>query len=1090
MIPMNKTMLVMAMMCIVCIVNGQPLPEKNGRVSLEDFLENYMQTTRVHIVYRKGLVKRQGDSVDMKHVPRDPDSARVYVFNLQRNLTIEQTGPKIISVIKKKGKEMLLYPNPAGCPLLRGIVINSEGEDLSGASLTIKGKKNGTTSDNEGKFSLNRCRGEKLVISHIGYKQQEMEWEETTWITVKLEKEVVVNDPYVVTGYRIEHVGLPVPYKFEPELPINTNLLENMRGQFPSMTNLASSGAPGASQIVNIRGYGSIGQVLGYINKPPDEPLIIINGIPSFLRPINVLPGMNRNPQGAGITQIGVNPLSGINPLDIESIQVLKDIANTAIYGSRGSNGVIVIRTKRGSVVVPEFTISSFTGFGYTSRAMTPMNIRQFLDMRYQAHQNDNIQWWQPAILAPDLKLLDTTLNTNWKEWLLGSTARITDHYLTFSNGNKLFRYYVAGGYHYETTVLPGDLFLKRISLTSDISYNSKNNKLLAGLTAVNTGIQNNWLTDNMMNVLLMVPHAPDLYNGDGTLNWGNNFSFLNPVSFLRNTLRLNSNNTLLHTHAQYKISRSFKAEISLGYNRISTNEEARWPKSAKNPARPSTGMLTTASNESQILNLEPQLEYDYKNPTRTFILQAIVGGSFFTQKKDYTINEQKGYTHDDSLGIPGPHITSEIRSDNSKYSYVSGFTRINFSLHDRLQFNSTLRLDESSRFGEKARLAKLWSAGAGYTIKKKDTLPKQTFVTYANLRAGFGVTGSDQIGDYGYLNDYTRTTDPQYMGYSTITASALANSKFRWIRSRKLDISFNTGLFKDIASLTVTYYRNLTTDQLVNHPIAAQTGFTSIVDNFSANVQNSGFEFELNIQKNWKHSNYSARATFSTQKNKLVSFPNLDKSIYDKTLTVGKSLTAEKVYRFGGIDPNTGMYVLADSSEFITDHNDPVLMGGLAQTFQYRSIQLQATWLFTVKKATHYMAWMYNLLAPGRSNSNMLMNQPADLANHWEKPDDQQPWQKFSTKSGSQINNSIRNWTNTNAKQVDASYVLLKNILLTWDVTEKLTKRIGIKRMKVYANGENLLMITSYKGTDPQIGDPLTLPLLKVITLGLSITI
>ncbi|OQP58977.1 hypothetical protein [Niastella populi] len=691
--------------------------------------------------------------------------------------------------------------------------------------------------------------------------------------------------------------------------------------------------------------------------------------------------------------------------------------------------------------------------------------------------------------MAPDLKALDTTRYTDWKKWLLGGTARITDHHVTLSNGNNLFRYYINGGYHYESTVLPGDLYLKRFSLTSDISYNSKNNKLLAGVTAIATGTQNNWITDNIMNVLLLVPHAPELYNENGTLKWThNNISFLNPISYLRNTLRLNSSNTLIHTHSQYKISKRLKAEISLGYNRISTHEEARWPKSAKNPARPSTGMLTTGSNESQVLDLNPQLEYNYKSRSRKFNLQGIAGGSLFSQKNDYLINEQGGFTHDDSLGIPGPHTTSEIRSGNSKYGYVSGFARINMSLFDRFQFNSTFRLDESSRFGENARLAKLGSAGAGYTIKKQDT--SQRIVTFAKLRAGFGITGSDQIGDYGYLNDYTRTTDPQYMGYSTIAASALANPDYRWVLSRKLDIAIEASLFKGIVELLVLFYRNRTTNQLVNHPIPSQTGFTSITDNFPAEVENSGFEFEVNIQKKWKHAYYNARATLSTQKNKLLKFPNLDHSIYNKSLIVGESLTVEKVYRFGGINPNTGMYTIADSSEFIAGHHDPVVMGGLAQTFKYHSIQLQATWIFTVKKTNHYMYYMYNLLAPGRSNNNLLMNQPADLANHWQNPNNPTQWQKFSTKSTSQINTSIRNWTNTNAKLVNASYALLKNILFTWEVKEKLSKKVGISRLKLYANGENLLMITSYEGTDPQIGNPLTLPVLKVITLGLSITI
>ncbi|OQP58978.1 carboxypeptidase-like regulatory domain-containing protein [Niastella populi] len=384
---MIKTTMVLVMICCVCIVKGQFNGSKSGRISLEDFLKSYMQATNAEIVAREGLVKRRGDPVDLKQLPRDPDSALVYVFNNQRNLTFEITGPKIISVIKKQGNKYIPFPNPAGCPLLRGIIINTEGEDLSEASLTIPGSKNGTTSNNEGKFSITRCRGEKLVVSHIGYKQQEIEWEETNWLTIKLEKKISVNEAHTVTGYRTEgkYTGLPVPYKYKPDLAINTNLFENIKGQYSSLTNHSSSGAPGASQILNIRGYSSIGQVAGWSNRPSDEPLVIINGVPINLRPINVFPAMGRNPQGEGISGTGFNPLSGINPLDIESIQVLKDVANTSIYGSRGSNGVIVIRTKKASDTSLQITFSSFTGVGFSTRAMTPMNTRQFLDMRYQA---------------------------------------------------------------------------------------------------------------------------------------------------------------------------------------------------------------------------------------------------------------------------------------------------------------------------------------------------------------------------------------------------------------------------------------------------------------------------------------------------------------------------------------------------------------------------------------------------------------------------------------------------------------------------------------------------------------------------------
>jgi TonB-linked SusC/RagA family outer membrane protein len=947
-----------------------------------------------------------------------------------------------------------------------------------------------------GNFSIPGCMGDKFVISHVGYETIELNYPKTLPFIITLDIKTSENDPAVVKGYVNEDPlkSISPSRKYEPELPVNTSLLENIRGQFTSTIITPTSGMPGASQFVNIRGFNSIGSDLGWTNRRADDPLVVIDGIPmpTLLRPVNILPSMTGDPQSTGITSAGLNPLYLINSLDVASVQILKDASSTAIYGSRGSNGVLVIRTKMASDTSPTITFSSFTGTGHITTAMNLMNRRQYLDMRYQAYQFDGIDWKLQNVLAPDLKQLDTIRETDWKNWLLGSPARVTDHYLTYSDKYKRIRYLFSGGYHHETTVLPGDIYGKRLSLASDVSYRSKNNKLTTGLTAFRTGTRNNWITDNAMYAMLMIPNGPSLRNDDGSMKWEENgASFLNPLSYFKNTLDIRNNNTLVHTHSIYKISRHLKAEISVGYNAMATNEEARYPMSAKNPNSHPLGAFTVAHNNYRTWSVEPQLQHNYYDPKRSIRIETIVGASWLNQKNDQIKDEQKGYTNDDSLGKPNQNITSTITPNQSIYKYLSAFTRSILSLKDRYQFTSTFRIDESSRFGTKARLAKLGSVGAAWIIKKQNVADQTNTLNFAKLRGSMGITGNDQIGDYRFLNDYTVNQGPQYQGQSSLVPSALANPEYHWIYNKKLDVAFDTRLFGGILDLTLLYYLNRTTDQLINHPLPAQTGFTSITDNFSAMVQNSGFELEANIYKTWGNLTYNGRLTLSTLRNKLVSFPHLQESIFKNTLVEGKSLTVEKGYQFGGVDPNTGLFTLKDSSEpGVIGNNDPFVMGGYVQTIRLFGFQLQTTWELQVKKATHYMTYVYGNLAPGRRNETLYMNQPADLANHWEKQGDQASWQKFSTKGSGPVYNAIRYWTNSNDRLVNASFVLLKNVLLTYDVNKKFINRFKIKKMKMFANGENLLLFTPYKGADPQIANPFTLPPLKVLTFGLSITL
>jgi TonB-dependent starch-binding outer membrane protein SusC len=1087
----------MAFICCTYLVTGQSKDPTCRAYTLDSFLTHYENVKKIAVVWSRPAVKRYGDPVYMDCLPANLDSAFQIVFKTQRFFTYKFTRKGALLIHKKTREEIALMPQ--NCKVFWARITDSEGTPLPRATIQFKDKRAGAVADEAGLFIITWCRGDILVISHINYRTRELAWNDSSGIVIKLEQEATAYDPAVVNGY-VELSPLKNTATISrvlPHQPVNSTILESMRGQVAGAVFGITSGLPGASPSVNIRGYSSIGEVVGWHNRPTNYPLIVINGVPmpTLLQPLNQLTSIAGDPNEKGISARGLNPLYTINPLDIESVQVLKDAAATAIYGSRGDNGVIVLRTKRASGRSPKLTVSSFAGVGRITRAISLMNTREYLDMRYEAFGTDGTDWRTSNNLAGDLKVMDTSRYTDFKKWLLGGTAKITDNYISFSQGNSRFRSFISGSYHQESSVLPGDISGKRGSVTGDLAYYSKNQKLSAGFTAFTTLTKNNWISENVMPAMLLVPHAPDFMKSGDSLNWGEgNGTFLNPLSFFKNTIIIRTSNTLVHTHVMYKMGRRFKAEISLGYNNMATGEEARFPIGAKNPVGNPRGAITYAHNRYETYNLEPQLQYNWNNAAGNLKVASIVGGSLLKQRNTRSIDEYSGFSTDDSLGKPGAYTSFLPNHDKLKYRYLSGFSRVSASFKNQYLFSATFRMDASSRFGAKNRVARLGSAGASWIFLNRDTfeLPRRV-INFGKLRASTGITGNDQIGNYGFLNGYTFYSGSQlYQGLPALTAAALSNPLYQWEYTRKLEIALETSFFNRSVDLTLIYYRNRTTNQLINNLLPSQTGFSSIItNNFSAVVQNSGFELEAGINKEWKLISYSARLTLAIPRNKLLRFPGLELSPYKNTLVVGQSLTVEKILPYGGIHHQNGVYTVIDTIPRVAGNHDPKLLGGFVQTIGFRNrLHLQTIWEWRIQKASHYMLFMYNQLAPGKKNETYYMNQPADLVNHWKKEGDPAPWQKFSAKNNSTVNTAINYWKNSNAQLVNASFLLLKNIRLTYDLPPALIKKCGLRNAVFFANGENMVTVTAYEGADPQVADPLVLPPLKVITLGITLTL
>lgn len=1095
---MKKGMLVLAMIvgCTI-IVQGQSRPFRCRPCALNSLLDKWGKMNKITVIRDRELVKRLGEPVYTDSLPKDPQAAMQIVFKKQHYLGYYLNQYRELFVFDKSRQDSS-GPAPFKYIILRarGKVIDAEGNAMAGTSIQRKGTGTGVKADSLGYFSLRGRRGDVLVFSCVDCKPKEIILKDSSPITVTLEHEPTSYDPAVVNGYTtlnpVENTASIS--RISIDQPVNSTVLESTRGQVAGMTVTPTSGVPGASEEVSIRGNNSIGQTPGWNNRPANNPLIIIDGVPmpTLLQPINQFPSMVGDPKGTGISGKGLNPLYTVNPGDIESIQVLKDAAATAIYGARGANGVIVIRTRKARWGKPVLTCSSFIGIGRITTAMDMMNTRQYLDMRYEAFANDTINWRLPNIPAGDLKIMDTTQDTDFKKWLLGGTAKITDYHIAFSEGKKRFRYFLSGSYHKETTVLPGDIYGRRIAATGDFLY-KLSPKITIGFTGLTSGTQNNWTPFNPMYGMLLVPMAPPLVKNGDSLNWGSpNAYFLNPLSYFRNKLLINTTNTLLHAHGIYRIGKGWKAEVSAGYNSLVTREEARYPISAKNPAIPGvTGEFSTAVNRYETWNIEPQIQYTYYNARHDLTVQTVLGGSWLSLKNNSSTEDYNGYTRDDLLGKPDAYTDYKSTSDKSIYRYLSAFSQVNLELQKRYLLSLTYRMDESSRFGAKHRLARLGSVGAGWVIRDIDTaVQTKSTLSYVKLRGSIGLTGNDQIGDYQYLNGYTYYTGGQlYQGLPALMATSLSNPYYQWEFTRKLELALETSLFNKSLSVTVMYYRNRSSNLLINNQLPAQTGFGAIATNVDALVQNSGLELEATLYKKWGPVTYDAKLTLARPWNKLLRFPGLEQSVYAGTLVVGQSLTAERIPAFTGVNPQTGLFT-ATKDSIIAGNHDPKLVGGFIQTIGLGNWQLQTAWEWRIQRAPYYLLYTYKNLAPGRKADTYFMNQPAALANHWQKPGDQAPWQKFSTKGTSAINSAINNWTNSDGQLVNGSYLLLKNIRLSYELTKHFMKRWGIQKAGLFVNGENLFTITPYKGADPQVANPLVLPPLKVLTLGITLTL
>ncbi|WP_338357329.1 SusC/RagA family TonB-linked outer membrane protein [Yeosuana marina] len=969
---------------------------------------------------------------------------------------------------------------------VHGTVTDTNGMPLAGVTIRVQGTQRGTSTDFNGAFTIKAKINEVLVFSFIGYKTQKVPIDGATKVNVVMETDVTaLNAVEINAGYYTvrdkERTGniSKITAKDIEKQPVN-NPLGAMQGYMPGVNIVQKTGVPGGGYDIAIRGKN-------FINGST-EPLYIVDGVPYGSQSLE-------DPYiSVAINAGDVSPLNTMDPSNIESIEVLKDADATAIYGSRGANGVVLISTKKGKSGKIHNTISASSSLGHVTHFLELMNTPQYLEVRKEALINSGWDYFNPISIYswPDLSCWSQTRYTDWQKELIGGTAHRDNAKITFSGGGDRTQFLISGSYLKETTVFPGNSSYKKTSVFNKLNHHSRDNRFQINMSMSLTHDNNNLPRWDITNeAYSLPPNAPELYDEQGKLNWEGG-TFDNPLAYLEEKYRVKTSNLMINANFSYELLPNLHFKTNAGYSKYQLDSDRILPNTSRNPIKfffftPQNYSNITINNSNRdSWIIEPQITWRH-NFGKTNI-HFLVGTTFQSQTSNQMTINGKGFPNNGLIyNIAAANTVKILNNSNSKYNYQAVFGRINLNYDKKYIVNLTGRRDGSSRFGPGKRYGNFGAVGLAWLFSNEKLFKDHNILSYGKLRGSYGITGSDNIGDYKYLSTY-EVTGNNYNGTTIIEPTGIFNPEFGWETNKKLETGIELGFFENHVKLNTSWYKNKSSNQLVGIPLAATTGFSILTANFDATVENTGWEFDINtINVNTNGFKWTSYFNLTIPKNKLVSFPGLESSTFANQYVIGRPLTMIRLYHSLGVDPETGIYQFedynkdgeiksVDDKQWIVDFA-PKFYGGMGNTLSYHGLTLKFLFQFKKQISFNYKRSMAN---PGA-----MSNGPVDLLQRWQVPGDRTDIMRASY-SESGVRLALENQMESSGAISDASFIRLRNIDLSFKLPPNtLGNNLDIS---IYLQGQNLWTITGFDGPDPEQPNYNILPPIRMVSLGVEL--
>ncbi len=973
-----------------------------------------------------------------------------------------------------------------------GIVTDAKTKTpLEGALVRIKGITNQTLTDSKGAFNLKTAQKPPLIleVKFVGFKPLEIE--ATSYnINIELQDEETQLNEVVVVGYgtqrRSDITGSVASVSKSVLAQPATSFDNLLQGAVPGVAVTQSSGAPGATATIRVRGGNSI--------SFGNDPLYIIDGFIVY---------NNNNYVNTGASNgVGVNALATINPSDIENIEILKDASATAIYGSRGANGVVIITTRRGKKGSSEVNYSTYVGTQKARKTLDLMNASQ-----WAALVNDiNVSDGKPKTYN-DSAISALGAGSDWQNAAL-KNGTMQNHELSVSGGDEKSRFLISGNYFDQGGIVVNTRFKRysgRVNYERNITDKFKVSANVFGSQSIEDKLFGNaygsiqFTNTAYANLLQLSPSIP-IYNANGIYNINSPFS-TTPTNLLQD-IATTTNKTYLtrilsNFSAEYKIVRDLTLKITAGADLINTKQNYYAPSYTGTPAGGSTGYATkgyasVGSVQATTWINENTITYDHAFDNRHF-LTVLAGYTMQHQKDESAVATAQNFPNDltkfNNLNYASAPVLSI--SDAHEAELNSYLGRVNYSYLHKYNVTATLRADGSSKLGNNNRWGYFPSIGVSWNAGQESFLkPVSNVLSNIKVRLSAGQTGNSEVPPYSALSALTPTN--YYFNSTLVTGIApvqIANPDLKWETTTQYNAGLDFGILNNRVNFTFDAYYKKTSDLLLNVPFPLYSGYASSLQNVGS-VENKGLEFSI-TSDNIKSSSFTWRTTlvFATNKNKILSLGNGTSSYFPLAPTgyvspvivaVGKPvgtfwgyntnglLTADDIEK--GAPKLTGVPQLQGDRKYVDTNGDgvvttadkhdlgnaqPKFTFGLSNTLNYKGFDL--SFLFQGS----YGNKLFNFLQQKLELTTVNLNASATLLD------------RYSTTNP---NGKMPRATNAPVSQVadvyieDGSYVKLKNLTLGYSFSTSLLSKIGIKQLRLYATAQNILTWTKYTGLDPEV--------------------
>ncbi len=987
-----------------------------------------------------------------------------------------------------------------------------DGSPLVGVTVKAKGAANSTTTKQDGTFTLNVPNNAKaLVISYVGFKVQETAIGNTSNISLSQSDNSL--SEVIVVGF-------------------GTKAKRDLTGSISKVSAKDISGTPAISFESAIQGRAAGVFVEQQNGKLGQGIKVRVRGAASITAgadPLYVIDGITLQNSSLSSNGAPTNPLADINPNDIESIEILKDASATAIYGANGSNGVVLITTKKGKIGKSKIEFGYFTGNQKPTGKRDFMNAQEFVDYFRMAGANafrldptfDYVGFTERRLKRysggnDDYKT--AKVNTDWQEQAF-QKAPISQYDLNFSGGNEKTTFYMGGQYMDQKGIIVKNS-LKRYSGRLNLEHKVRDwltfGMNMSFVRSNNNRISNDNAFSTPLQIVALSPITPLIDPRTGLISGAldtvtgrpnSNFPvYYNPLLSSDNaSYKTTVNRTLGNIFSNLKITKGLNFRSEFGVDQTNQNEETYNGRLTARNQGVQSGAAFASSNE--ILNLTVNNFFQYnKSFNDKNILDAVVGTSY--QKYDIASLSLSGeqFPSDSYKKISSAATPTSVNSSSTGFRVLSYFGRVNYKLNDRYLLALSGRYDGSSKFGANNKYGFFPAASVGWIVTEEKFLQNVRWLSFLKLKAGYGETGNS-LGINNFASRGLFSGNASYGGLAGQHPTQLANPDLKWESTASLDVGLEANFLKNRISIEVDYYERKTKDLLLEVNIPGTSGFTTQTRN-AGRLNNKGIEFTLNTEniatRNFK---WSTNLNFAANRNKIIDLKGQQIGTLNRAKE-GEALGVFYAREFAGADPKNGDALFykntlgADGKLDRTTTNDynlaqdvvignpnPKFIYGIKNNFSYKGLDLDVLLQGVYGNDIFNGGGQYM----SASGSNGFDNQTRDQLNSWKKVGDitQVPEARLFFANGT--DNSSRFIS-------DGSYLRVKAITLGYNLPKSIISRLRLDKARVYVRGQNLFTITHYKGWDPEVNadfqaseinqgqDFYSAPQLKTVVFGINI--